>query len=230
MAKILITSGPTRQYLDPVRYLTNGSSGVMGSALAQAALQAGHQVVMVSGPVRVRYPSGVKLLEVETTQEMLEACLAEFPNCDGLIGAAAPCDYQPAAVAAQKLKKTGEPLLLKLIETPDIVATLGNKMRLNQWTVGFALESEDARFQAIGKLQRKLCDLVVVNGVGAINSPHNEIEILNPAGEVVLAASGTKQKLAKQIIRVLDEQLLGPRSKTASATPSARPRKPQARI
>lgn len=225
MAKILLTSGPTRQYLDPVRYLTNGSSGVMGSALAQAALQAGHQVVVVSGPVRVRYPSGVKLVEVETTQEMLEACLTEFPTCDGLIGAAAPCDYQPATVAPSKLKKTGEPLMLKLIETPDIVATLGKKKRPNQWTVGFALESEDARFQAIGKLQRKLCDLVVVNGVGAINSPHNEIEILNPTGEVVLAAGGTKQKLAKQILRVIAEQLLEPRTGTGLPAPNTRARK-----
>ena len=156
---------------------------------------------------------------------MLEACLAEFPTCDGLIGAAAPCDYQPATVAPHKLKKTGEPLLLKLIETPDIVATLGKKKRADQWTVGFALESEDARFQAIGKLQRKLCDLVVVNGVGAINSPHNEIEILNPAGEVVLAAAGTKQKLAKQIIRVIAEQLLEPRSQAGAASPAARSRK-----
>jgi phosphopantothenoylcysteine decarboxylase/phosphopantothenate--cysteine ligase len=207
MARILITSGPTRQYLDPVRYLTNGSSGVMGSALAQAALQAGHQVVLVSGPVRVRYPSGVKLREVETTQEMLEACLEEFPACDGLIGAAAPCDYQPTTVSESKLKKTGEPLMLKLVETPDIVATLGKKKRTDQWTVGFALETEDARFQAIGKLQRKLCDLVVVNGVAAINSPNNEIEILDRKGSVVAAAIGSKQKLAKLIVRVVFEQL-----------------------
>lgn len=207
MARILITSGPTRQYLDPVRYLTNGSSGVMGSALAQAALQAGHQVVLVSGPVRVRYPSGVKLIEVETTQEMLNACLSEFPACDGLIGAAAPCDYMPSTVSSSKLKKTGEPLLLKLVETPDIVATLGRKKKSGQWTVGFALETEDARFQAINKLQRKLCDLVVVNGVAAINSPNNQIEILNRSGTVVAAATGTKQKLAKLILRVLFEQL-----------------------
>lgn len=212
MARILITSGPTRQYLDPVRYLTNGSSGVMGSALAQAALQAGHQVVLVSGPVRVRYPSGVKLREVETTQEMLDACLEEFPACDGLIGAAAPCDYQPTTVSKSKLKKTGEPLLLKLVETPDIVATLGKKKRSDQWTVGFALETEDARFQAIGKLQRKLCDLVVVNGVAAIDSPNNEIEILDRKGSVVAAAIGSKQKLAKLIVRVVFEQL-APNSK-----------------
>lgn len=180
--------------------------------MAQAALQAGHEVVLVSGPVRIRYPSGVKLLEVETTQEMLDACLAEFPGCDGLIGAAAPCDYQPATVSRSKLKKTGKPLVLNLLETPDIVATLGKKKRPLQWTVGFALESEDARFQAIGKLQRKLCDLVVVNGVTAINSPLNQIEILNPAGQVILAAEGTKQKLAKQILRIISEQLIKPRS------------------
>lgn len=207
MARILITSGPTRQYLDPVRYLTNGSSGAMGSALAQAALQAGHQVVLVSGPVRVRYPSGVKLREVETTQEMLDACLEEFPTCDGLIGAAAPCDYQPKTVSRSKLKKTGKEWPLMLVETPDIVATLGKRKRPDQWTVGFALETEDARFQAIGKLQRKLCDLVVVNGVAAINSPNNEIEIIDRGGAVVAAAAGSKQKLAKLIVRVVFEQL-----------------------
>lgn len=210
MARILITSGPTRQYLDPVRYLTNASSGVMGNSLAKAALQAGHQVVLVSGPVRVRYPSAVKLIEVETTQQMLEACLDQFGKCDGLIGAAAPCDYQPASVSRSKLKKTGRPLLLKLIETPDIVATLGKSKRANQWTVGFALESEDARFQAIGKLQRKLCDLVVVNGVQAINSENNEIEIIDRREQTLLRAAGTKQKLARLILQTVEQRLIRP--------------------
>ena len=95
MPRILITSGPTRQYLDPVRYLSNGSSGRMGKALAEAALAAGHEVLIVSGPVEVRYPRAAQVLPVVSTEDMLAACLEMFPDCAGLIAAAAPCDYRP---------------------------------------------------------------------------------------------------------------------------------------
>ncbi|MEL7338677.1 MAG: phosphopantothenoylcysteine decarboxylase, partial [Planctomycetota bacterium] len=126
MAKILITSGPTRQYLDPVRYLTNASSGRMGVALAQSALALGHQVLVISGPVHVTYPSDAVVVSVRTTQEMLLAAREHFRSCDGAIGAAAPCDYQPRVVSEQKLSKTGEGIQLHLIETPDVIATLGS--------------------------------------------------------------------------------------------------------
>jgi phosphopantothenoylcysteine decarboxylase / phosphopantothenate---cysteine ligase len=112
MARILITSGPTRQYLDPVRYLTNASSGRMGSALAQAAIELGHDVVVVSGPVQVEYPSQARVVNVITTQEMLDASCEVFRSSDGLIGAAAPCDYMPAHVQTHKLTKTGDGLHL----------------------------------------------------------------------------------------------------------------------
>ena len=102
MSRILITSGPTRQYLDPVRYLTNASSGRMGAALAAAAIEAGHQVVVVSGPVEVAYPAGAEVIPVVSTEEMLAACRKVFPGCDGLIAVAAPCDYRPAAVARRR--------------------------------------------------------------------------------------------------------------------------------
>ena len=105
MAKLLITSGPTRQYLDPVRYLTNASSGRMGSALADAALKAGHDVVVVSGPVDIAYPEGARIVPVVSTEEMLEAAMREFQQCDGMIGAAAPCDYRPVKVAPDKLRR-----------------------------------------------------------------------------------------------------------------------------
>ncbi len=179
----------------------------MGCALAKAALQAGHQVIVISGPVKVRYPSAAKVIDVETTQQMLDAALENFPKCEGLIGAAAPCDYQPTVIANQKIKKNGEPLVLRLVETPDIVATLGNNKRKDQWTVGFALETDDARFQAIGKLQRKLCDLVVINGIQAINSEHNEIEIIDPTGTVIAAGAGSKQKLARLILQIVGQKL-----------------------
>ena len=154
MARILITSGPTRQYLDPVRYLTNASSGRMGRALAQSALDLGHRVTVISGPVSVEYPDAAELVRVVSTEEMLAAACRLFPECDGVIGAAAPCDYRPVRVASQKIAKTGDPLMLKLIETPDVVATLGSTKRTDQWVVGFALETEDGGVD-VGLLEKK---------------------------------------------------------------------------
>src|SRR3954464_10267241 len=103
MARILITSGPTRQYLDPVRYLTNASSGRMGKALAEAAIDVGHEVVIVSGPVEVKYPPQAEVIEIISTEEMLAECRRLFPGCDGVIGVAAPCDYRPVHVEPQKI-------------------------------------------------------------------------------------------------------------------------------
>src|SRR5690554_6554926 len=182
MAKILITSGPTRQYLDPVRYLTNASSGRMGTALAAAALELGHEVIVISGPVEVSYPTGVEVVPVTSTEEMLAAARQRFTECDGMIGAAAPCDYRPVMVASGKIQKTGQPLELRLIETPDIVATLGANKAAGQWVVGFALETDDARFRALVKAEKKSCDLMVVNGPQAMHSPDNQVEVLNRAG------------------------------------------------
>lgn len=208
MARILITSGPTRQYLDPVRYLTNASSGRMGAALAEVALEAGHRVVIVSGPVQIDYPHGAEVHRVVTTQEMLTRAAELFPDCDGLIGVAAPCDYQPERIAENKLVKTGEPLVLHLIETPDIVATLGAAKRPDQWVVGFALETEDHRFRAIGKMQRKCCDLMVLNSPSAMDATETQIEILAPSGDVVDTVSGTKDAAAAAILRQIERRLL----------------------
>lgn len=208
MARILITSGPTRQYLDPVRYLSNASSGQMGACLAQAALDLGHEVVIVSGPVLVDYPPKAKLIPVVSTEEMLEAASAAFQNCDGLIGAAAPCDYRPVNIADHKLKKTGDTLVLKLVETTDVVATLGALKNPQQWTVGFALETEDARFRALTKLEQKCCDLVVLNGVAAINSTRNQVEIIEPTGNVVAAFAGSKPDVAEKILAVIQQRLM----------------------
>lgn len=208
MSRILITSGPTRQYIDPVRYLSNASSGTMGKCLAEAALSHGHEVVIVSGPVAVRYPEQARRVNVVSTEEMLEAAREEFQSCDGLIGAAAPCDYRPIEVANHKLRKTGESLNLKLVETPDIVATLGAAKRRDQWTVGFALETEDARFRALAKLQQKSCDLVVLNGVAAIDSDANEVEIIAPNGDILKRIEGDKSWVAHELLKVIRDQLI----------------------
>ena len=210
MSRILITSGPTRQYLDPVRYLTNASSGRMGAALATAAIQAGHQVTIVSGPVDVPYPAEAEVIRVVSTEEMLQACLSVFPTCEGLIAVAAPCDYRPAAVASSKIRKTGKPLQLELVETPDVVAELA-AVKKNQWIVGFALETEDQRIRAMQKLERKSCNLIVLNGPQAIQANNTEVEILDRQGTSLGYFAGSKNDVAKQIVAVIDAQLVQPK-------------------
>jgi len=206
LARILITSGPTRQYLDPVRYLTNASSGRMGKALAEAALSLGHEVVVVSGPVEVAYPPAARVVDVISTEDMLVAASREFEHCDGLIGAAAPCDYRPVRVESHKIAKTGQPVDLHLLETEDVVATLGARKGA-RWVVGFALETEDHRLRALAKLERKHCDLVVSNGPGAIASLDNNVEILAPDGVVLAILTGPKEQVAAGILAIIDERL-----------------------
>jgi phosphopantothenoylcysteine decarboxylase/phosphopantothenate--cysteine ligase len=207
LARILIPSGPTRQFIDPVRYLTNASSGRMGRALAEAALALGHEVVVVTGPVEVEYPAGVRVVPVVSTEDMLAAAACEFESCDGLIGAAAPCDYRPVRIESHKIAKTGQPIDLHLIETDDVVATLGAK-KGRRWVVGFALETEDHRLRALAKLERKFCDLMVSNGQQAISSADNDVEVLSRAGEVLASISGTKESVARAILSIVQKRLI----------------------
>jgi phosphopantothenoylcysteine decarboxylase/phosphopantothenate--cysteine ligase len=179
----------------------------MGRALAAAAIEAGHQVVVVSGPVDLKYPKEAEVIPVVSTEDMLEACLAEFPKCDGLIGVAAPCDYRPVRVASQKIAKTGQPLELHLVETADIVATLGS-IKQSQWMVAFALETEDVRMRAMQKLERKNCDLIVVNGPAAIHAADTQVEIIDRAGNCVVQITGSKDMVGKEIFRVLEQCLI----------------------
>lgn len=208
MSRILITSGPTRQYLDPVRYLTNGSSGRMGAALAAAALELGHKVLVVSGPVQVAYPAGVERIDIISTEDLLSVCRAEFPRCDGLIGAAAPCDYRPRRVESQKIAKTGQPLELLLVETPDVVATIGAEKQPGQWVVGFALETEDPRFRALVKMERKNCDLMVLNGPEAMNAEDNRVEVLARDGQLLAEFKGPKEDVARGILGIIQQRLV----------------------
>ena len=207
MAHILLTSGPTRQYLDPVRYLTNGSSGRMGKALAEAALEQGHDVTIVSGPVEVAYPAAAHVVPVVSTEEMLDKCQELFAACDGLIGVAAPCDYRPVRVEESKIAKTGQPLVLHLIETPDVVATLG-AAKTHQWVVGFALETQDQRLRALAKLEKKSCDLMVLNGPEAMHSPDNRVEILDRTGAIVATLAGPKDAVARGIFTIIQARLI----------------------
>jgi phosphopantothenoylcysteine decarboxylase/phosphopantothenate--cysteine ligase len=180
----------------------------MGAALASAAVALGHEVIVVSGPVHVAYPRQARIVPVVSTEEMLETCCREFPSCDGLIAAAAPCDYRPQQIASQKIAKTGEPLLLQLIETPDIVATLGAQKRPAQWLVGFALETNDQHIRAMIKLEKKSCDLMVVNGPKAIDAESNFVEIMDRAGRIITTFAGSKQKVAKDILELIQIRLI----------------------
>ncbi len=207
--RILITSGPTREYLDPVRFLSNASSGKMGAALAKAALNAGFEVVVVSGPVVCDYPPEVRTVHVTSTDEMLHACLREFPGCAGVIGAAAPCDYRPAVVSTEKIKKNGNgAMTVDFVETPDILAELGKIKRPDQWIVPFALETAaNGKSLALDKLRRKNGDLIVLNGPQAMQGDRSQVEIFDRVGEIVAKFFGAKESVASQIIGVIQEKI-----------------------
>ena len=211
MARILITSGPTRQHLDPVRYLTNSSSGQMGSAVASAALALGHDVTIVTGPVGLAYPAAATVIPVISTQEMFEACASLFPEFSGVIGVAAPCDYEPLMVASNKISKTGQPLQLELHETCDIIAQLGADKRPDQWVVGFALESHDERFRALAKMEAKCCDMIVLNRPEAMQSDSNQVELFDTSGDCLATIAGPKSDVATELLKHIEAALIRPR-------------------
>jgi phosphopantothenoylcysteine decarboxylase/phosphopantothenate--cysteine ligase len=172
----------------------------MGCALAAAALDAGHEVVVISGPVNVTYPAAAEVIEVVTTDEMLAAAVEQFPSCDGAIGVAAPCDFAPLVVAREKIKKTDVSLTLELGSTPDIMMALGKMKRGSQWTIGFALETENGRANAIEKLRRKQFDLIVLNAADAMGSKVNSINVIDQSGELIREFSGSKADAAVVIV------------------------------
>jgi phosphopantothenoylcysteine decarboxylase / phosphopantothenate---cysteine ligase len=206
--QILITAGPTREYLDDVRFLSNASSGKMGYALAQAALVAGHKVVLVSGLTALPPPAGCEFHSVETTGEMHDACLALFPKCHGVIGAAAVCDYRPRERISGKIGKTGKSLQLELVETPDILAELGRRKEGNRrWVVGFALESHNPRENALRKLKAKGCDAIILNHPSAVGTDAAQVELIDRSGQSVANWTASKIDIARVIITWIEAHL-----------------------
>lgn len=197
--RILITAGPTREYLDDVRFISNASSGKMGYALAAAAIAAGHQVVLVSGPTALAVPAGCEFHAVETTDQMRDVCLGQFPACDGVIGVAAVCDYRPRERLSGKLAKTGRPLVVEFVETPDILAELGRRKE-HRWMVGFALESQNARENALRKLLAKHCDAILLNHPQAIGADASRVELIDRSGTAALAWDAGKSEIARAVI------------------------------
>ena len=160
----MITAGPTQEAIDPVRYLSNHSSGKMGFALAQAATALGAQVTLVSGPTRLTTPVGVKRIDVTSAAEMLEAVQAALPGCDIFVGCAAVADYRPAQAASAKMKKSGATLTLELTPNPDILATVAAQPNA-PFCIGFAAETHDVVSYATGKLERKKLNMIAANDV-----------------------------------------------------------------
>ncbi len=204
--RILITAGPTREYLDDVRFLSNASSGRMGFALASAAIAAGHQTVLVSGPVALPPPRDCEVHQVVTTAEMRHSCEALFPECDGVIAAAAVCDYKPLNRISGKISKTGEPISIEMIETDDVLAELG-RQKGRRWIVGFALEAKNARENALQKLRSKNCDIVLLNDPSAIGSQDNRVEVIDKSGQAIAQWSGNKDKIARKLISWIETNI-----------------------
>lgn len=201
--KFLITAGPTREAIDPVRYLTNRSSGRMGYALAGAARHEGHEVLLISGPTTLDVPAGVDFIQVESAQQMYDAVGDMLKGVDVAILCAAVADYRPVACAEQKIKKNSESMVLELERTPDILGSMRSIFGFEGKLIGFAAETQNVVEYARGKLERKQCDFVVANDVSqpgiGFDSRENAVVLVYPDHEEYLEQD-TKEHIAMHII------------------------------
>ncbi|EPN7878930.1 bifunctional phosphopantothenoylcysteine decarboxylase/phosphopantothenate--cysteine ligase CoaBC [Vibrio vulnificus] len=210
---ILITAGPTREAIDPVRYITNHSSGKMGYALAQAAMQLGANVTLVSGPVSLPTPVNVNRINVDSAQEMYDAVMAQASDHDVFISCAAVADYRPATIAEQKLKKTddSDEMTITMVKNPDIVASVSAMTENRPFTVGFAAETNDVEVYARRKLEKKKLDLLCANDVSVegqgFNSSDNAITLYWSQGEKALPLN-SKAALSMEILKQI-QTLMG---------------------
>ena len=210
--KIIVTAGPTREYIDPVRFISNPSTGKMGYALADAARKAGADVTLISGPVDLSEPVGVDVKRVTTVEEMKNALLEKFADCDALLMAAAVGDYAPSEVYEQKIKKNGEDLTLKLRRTEDILKTV-KSLKKNKIVIGFSVETEKLTENSKSKLKEKGLDLIIANnpnenGAGFAHDT-NKVSIIDSKGEIEELDLMSKQELSAVIIDKLSILLNG---------------------
>lgn len=206
--KLVVTAGPTREPIDPVRFLSNRSSGRMGYALAAAAGARGHQVVLVSGPTCLEPPAGARFIAVETALDMRDAVHGSLAGADAVIMCAAVADYRPASYSPGKLKKSDAVLAaIPLVENPDILADLGHARR-DYLLVGFAAESGDLEANARAKLQTKQCDLIVANSVGGedsvLDSETTEVRVFFRDGRAQRIGRADKRAVAARLIQIVE--------------------------
>jgi phosphopantothenoylcysteine decarboxylase/phosphopantothenate--cysteine ligase len=204
--KFLITAGPTREPIDPIRYISNRSSGKMGYAIAEAALDAGHQVILISGPVNIEPPQNAKFVSVSTSDDMFDAVRRHADKCDVCVLCAAVADYKPAAVSPAKIKKRNETISLELIRTRDILDSLGHRQDRQFLVVGFAAETNNLEQNAMQKLRDKNCDLMIANDVSSTNSGMesdvNEVTVLFRNGERQKISRAPKEIIARELVKI----------------------------
>ena len=203
--RILITAGGTREYIDPVRFISNASSGKMGYALARTARKAGHKVTLITAPTALKPPGQAKLVKVETAAQMFKAVKKHFKSCNCLIMAAAVADYTPAHPAKTKLKKTGTPITVKLKPTPDILKWAASHKKKTQIVVGFALEDKAIRTRAQKKLKDKNLDMIVANSPAAVGADKSNVQIKFPNSPWLEIQNVTKFVTANKIIRLVEK-------------------------
>jgi phosphopantothenoylcysteine decarboxylase/phosphopantothenate--cysteine ligase len=205
---VIITAGPTREAIDPVRYISNHSSGKMGFALATAAVEAGATVTLIAGPVNLTTPDRVYRVNVESAAQMHQATFEALSHCDIFIGAAAVADYRPTAVAIQKIKKTGEQITIELTRNPDIIAEVAAREN-KPFVVGFAAETQDVMRYASAKLSNKKLDLIIANDVSntdiGFNSEDNSVTLIWNGGREHMPKT-SKQQLSRNLISVIGDQ------------------------
>ncbi len=202
---VLITSGPTREHLDPIRYLTNASSGRMGFALAAEAARLGAKVVVVSGPTAETPPRGVRVVPVVTGLEMRRKTLSLCKDADAVIGAAAVSDWRFAQRASHKMKRSAASLNLTLVPNPDIIKEVAGRRVKGQVVVGFALETRHLLASARGKLQRKNLDLVVANGPASLAGERSRAVLVRRDGRSVNLPPLSKTQVARMILKTIEE-------------------------
>lgn len=203
--RLLISAGPTREKIDPVRFITNYSSGKMGYALAQAAAEIGVEVVLVSGPVALPHPQCVaEFHQVESAAEMAEKIFSLCSECDAIIMAAAVADYRPAEVCQSKMKKKDGDLYLRLERTTDILAGLGERKNPEQKLIGFAAETDDLMANAQKKLERKNLDWIAANKVSdGFGKETNTVILLGRNGKKIELTPGNKIDVAREMLKIV---------------------------
>jgi phosphopantothenoylcysteine synthetase/decarboxylase len=199
----LITAGPTREPIDPVRYISNRSSGKMGYAIAEAALDAGHDVILISGPVNLAPPRDAKFISVSTSDEMFDAVHQHADSSDICVLCAAVADYKPAQVSPVKIKKCAAQVSLELVPTRDILQSLGLQEDRKFLLVGFAAETDHLEANAAKKLREKNCDIIVANDARiAMETDENEFLILFRDGEIKKISRSSKTNLARELVKI----------------------------
>ena len=199
----LITAGPTREPIDPVRYISNRSSGKMGYAIAEAALDAGYDVILISGPVNLAPPRDTKFISVSTSDEMFDAVHQHADSSNICVLCAAVADYKPAQVSPVKIKKCAAQVSLELVPTRDILQSLGLQEDRKFLLVGFAAETDHLEANASKKLREKNCDIIVANDAGiAMETDENELLILFRDGETKKISRSSKRNLARELVKI----------------------------